>query len=75
MESTFKFFNSTNTLQNAADTAQAVAGRDASRTDVVGKLFCPSIIAAMVSTHLLGKPTPWLKAHEFWHILHKDQVN
>jgi hypothetical protein len=74
MSSTLQFFNNQQTFKTAADACQSIAGRDSGRTDRCGFVTIPCIIAAMVTTNLLGKPTPWLVAHEFWHTLSKAQV-
>jgi hypothetical protein len=54
--------------------AMAVGGKLAGRVDTGGLMTGPCIVGAIVNTHLLGKPTAWVLAHNFWHALRKDEV-
>lgn len=69
--STIDFFTRKITIKTAANMVLSVARKDDGRTEVV---ITSCIVGAMVSTHLLGKPTQWMKAHELWHMLNEDQV-
>ena len=73
-KSTIDFFG--NTLKVAQDMVMSVGGRDAARVDNSSSalMTVPCIVAAIVSSGLLGTPTSYLMAHEFWHELHKNQV-
>jgi hypothetical protein len=72
--SLMEFFSKRRTLKTAGDASQCVGGKEAGRFDRSMLMTGPCIVGAIKSTHLLGKPTPWMKAHEFWHSLSKDQV-
>jgi hypothetical protein len=54
--------------------SMSIAGKKATRKDKSGHVFGPCIIGAAVSTHMLGKPTSYLQAHELWHQFTDEQV-
>jgi hypothetical protein len=68
------FFTKKITLKNAAEMCMSVGGKLATQTDKEDNMTGPCIVGAMVGTHLLGKPTSWILAHDFWHTLTKEQV-
>jgi hypothetical protein len=72
MSSTFDFFKKT--LRIATHMAMSVSGRDACRVDRSAVVTGPCIIGGMVTSCLLGRPTSYLRAHELWHALNKNQV-
>jgi hypothetical protein len=68
------FLHRNNCFKIAQEMSLSIGGRDAARVDKEGYIFVPCIIGAICGAGLLGRPTPYMQALEFWNTLKKEQV-